>query len=179
MSAGHNSGVIGTELDSFLQRIERLTDEKAVQAAEYAEAISEVWAEAKSRGYTEPDPRDDLSGGQHGARTDHRAPGAVARQPRDAFERLGRIERHFDQRKAAVHQGLTDGRGFFGGQTPQDGDQRQLRERLCELFGNGGRGHAVVFSQACSFWANAAWPAQVASSPRLWLATPRLLSAKA
>lgn len=51
MSAGHNSGVIGTELDSFLQRIERLTDEKAVQAAEYAEAISEVWAEAKSRGY--------------------------------------------------------------------------------------------------------------------------------
>ena len=35
----------------YAQRIERLKDEKAVAVAEYSEAIKEVWAEAKGRGF--------------------------------------------------------------------------------------------------------------------------------
>ena len=40
-----------SELSSFAQRIERLRDEKKLKNAEYAEAIKEVRAEAKGRGY--------------------------------------------------------------------------------------------------------------------------------
>lgn len=50
---GHNSGerAAPDELRVFIERIERLKDEKAVQAQEYADAIKEVYAEAKGRGY--------------------------------------------------------------------------------------------------------------------------------
>lgn len=52
MSIGHNSAAAGKEeLLSFAQRIERLKDEKALQAAEFSDAIKSVWAEAKGRGY--------------------------------------------------------------------------------------------------------------------------------
>lgn len=40
-----------SELSNFAQRIERLRDEKKLKAAEYADAISEVRAEAKGRGF--------------------------------------------------------------------------------------------------------------------------------
>lgn len=40
-----------SELQSFAQRIERLRDEKKVANAEYNDAIKDVWAEAKGRGY--------------------------------------------------------------------------------------------------------------------------------
>lgn len=48
---GDNSRAAKDELVGFIERIERLKDEKAVQAKEYSEAIKEVYAEAKSRGY--------------------------------------------------------------------------------------------------------------------------------
>lgn len=48
---GHNSKAGREELDAFVQRIERLKDEKRIQAAEYNHAIKEVFAEAKGRGY--------------------------------------------------------------------------------------------------------------------------------
>lgn len=40
-----------SELQSFAQRIERLRDEKKVANAELNDAIKDVWAEAKGRGY--------------------------------------------------------------------------------------------------------------------------------
>jgi len=40
-----------SELSSFAQRIERLRDKKKLKNAEYADAIKEVRAEAKGRGY--------------------------------------------------------------------------------------------------------------------------------
>ncbi len=49
--AGHNSTATKDELLGYAQRIERLKDEKAVAVAEYSEAIKEVWAEAKGRGF--------------------------------------------------------------------------------------------------------------------------------
>lgn len=50
---GHNSGerVAKDELLGYIERVERLKDEKAVQAKEYSEAIKEVYAEAKALGY--------------------------------------------------------------------------------------------------------------------------------
>lgn len=49
---GHNSkAATPDELLSYAQRIERLTDEKKLAAAEYGDSIKEVWAEAKNRGY--------------------------------------------------------------------------------------------------------------------------------
>lgn len=48
---GHNSRAGMEELDGFIQRIERLTDEKKLAAREYSDAIKGVWAEAKGRGY--------------------------------------------------------------------------------------------------------------------------------
>lgn len=48
---GHNSAATKDELLGYAQRIERLKDEKAVAVAEYLEAIKEVWAEAKGRGF--------------------------------------------------------------------------------------------------------------------------------
>jgi len=47
MSEGHNSGVAGERLRSFIQRIERLEEEKKSLGAE----IREVFAEAKSDGF--------------------------------------------------------------------------------------------------------------------------------
>ena len=51
MEAGHNSAATKDELLGFAQRIERLKDEKQNAVAEYSDAIKEVWAEAKSRGF--------------------------------------------------------------------------------------------------------------------------------
>lgn len=49
---GHNSAAAGREeLEGFAGRIERLQDEKKNAVAEYSDAIKEVWAEAKARGY--------------------------------------------------------------------------------------------------------------------------------
>ncbi len=48
---GHNSAAARDELMAFVQRVERLKDEKKNAAAEYSDAIKEVYAEAKSRGY--------------------------------------------------------------------------------------------------------------------------------
>jgi uncharacterized protein (UPF0335 family) len=47
MSEGHNSGVAGERLRSFIQRIERMAEEKASIGAD----IREVFAEAKSNGF--------------------------------------------------------------------------------------------------------------------------------
>ena len=44
---GHNSGVAADRLRSFIERIERLDEEKAALAAD----IREVFAEAKSTGF--------------------------------------------------------------------------------------------------------------------------------
>lgn len=49
--AGHNSRAAHDELEAFVARIERLQDEKKVQAQEYSAQIKEVFAEAKGRGY--------------------------------------------------------------------------------------------------------------------------------
>ena len=51
MEAGHNSAATKDELLGYVQRIERLKDEKAAAVAEYIDAIKEVWAEAKGRGF--------------------------------------------------------------------------------------------------------------------------------
>lgn len=51
MEVGHNSAATREELLAFVQRVERLKDEKKNAAAEYGEAIKEVYAEAKGRGY--------------------------------------------------------------------------------------------------------------------------------
>lgn len=48
---GHNSAATKDELLGYAQRIERLRDEKAAAVAEYSDAIKEVWAEAKGRGF--------------------------------------------------------------------------------------------------------------------------------
>lgn len=48
---GHNSTATRDELMSFVQRVERLKDEKKNAAAEYNDAIKDVYAEAKGRGY--------------------------------------------------------------------------------------------------------------------------------
>lgn len=48
---GHNSAATRDELMAFVQRVERLKDEKKNAAAEYSDAIKEVYAEAKGRGY--------------------------------------------------------------------------------------------------------------------------------
>lgn len=48
---GHNSKAGREELEALVQRVERLKDEKAVQAREYNDAIKEVFAEAKGLGY--------------------------------------------------------------------------------------------------------------------------------
>lgn len=45
--AGHNSGVTGDRLKSFVERIERLEEEKAALSGD----IREVYAEAKSGGF--------------------------------------------------------------------------------------------------------------------------------
>lgn len=45
--AGHNSGVAGDHLRSFIERIERLEEEKAAIASD----IREVYAEAKGTGF--------------------------------------------------------------------------------------------------------------------------------
>ena len=45
--AGHNSGVAADRLRSFVERLERLADEKA----EIADAIKDVKAEAKGEGF--------------------------------------------------------------------------------------------------------------------------------
>lgn len=44
---GHNSGVHGAHLKSFIERIERLEEEKAALSAD----IKDVYAEAKSAGF--------------------------------------------------------------------------------------------------------------------------------
>lgn len=46
-SIGHNSGVNGEHLRSYIERIERLEQEKAELAAD----VRDVYAEAKSTGY--------------------------------------------------------------------------------------------------------------------------------
>jgi uncharacterized protein (UPF0335 family) len=51
MSEGHNSRAAHEELEAFIQRIERLKDEKRLAAVEYGDQIKEVFAEAKGRGY--------------------------------------------------------------------------------------------------------------------------------
>jgi uncharacterized protein (UPF0335 family) len=52
MSApGHNSAATKDELLGYAQRIERLKDEKKNATLEYDDAIKEVWAEAKGRGF--------------------------------------------------------------------------------------------------------------------------------
>lgn len=48
---GHNSKATKDELLSYAQRIERLKDEKTAAVLEYSDAIKEVWAEAKGRGF--------------------------------------------------------------------------------------------------------------------------------
>lgn len=48
---GHNSRAAKDELVGLIERIERLKDEKAVATREYSDAIKEVYAEAKGRGY--------------------------------------------------------------------------------------------------------------------------------
>lgn len=48
---GHNSAATRDELAAFVQRIERLKDEKKNAVAEYNDAIKDVYAEAKGRGY--------------------------------------------------------------------------------------------------------------------------------
>ena len=45
---GHNADAA---LNHFIQRIERLKDEKRVQAQEYTDMIKEVFQEAKAEGY--------------------------------------------------------------------------------------------------------------------------------
>jgi uncharacterized protein (UPF0335 family) len=45
--AGHNSGVAGDRLKSFIERVERLETEKQV----LADDIKEVYGEAKSSGF--------------------------------------------------------------------------------------------------------------------------------
>lgn len=47
MSEGHNSGIAVAEVRQFLERIERLEEEKATITAD----IREVWSEAKARGF--------------------------------------------------------------------------------------------------------------------------------
>jgi uncharacterized protein (UPF0335 family) len=49
--AGHNSAATKDELLGYAQRIERLKDEKKNATLEYDDAIKEVWAEAKGRGF--------------------------------------------------------------------------------------------------------------------------------
>jgi uncharacterized protein (UPF0335 family) len=44
---GHNSGITGERLKSFIERVERLEEEKAALAAD----IKDVYAEAKSAGF--------------------------------------------------------------------------------------------------------------------------------
>lgn len=48
---GHNSRAAHEELNAFVQRIERLKDEKKLAAQEHNDMIKEVMAEAKGRGY--------------------------------------------------------------------------------------------------------------------------------
>jgi uncharacterized protein (UPF0335 family) len=48
---GHNSMAGRDALDAFVQRVERLKDEKRMAAMEYNDAIKEVFAEAKAEGY--------------------------------------------------------------------------------------------------------------------------------
>lgn len=45
---GHNSGIAGERLNSFVERIERLEEEKKA----LADDIREVYAEAKGAGFT-------------------------------------------------------------------------------------------------------------------------------
>lgn len=49
--AGHNSTATKDELLGYAQRVERLKDEKKNATMEYNDAIKEVWAEAKGRGF--------------------------------------------------------------------------------------------------------------------------------
>lgn len=51
MTEGHNSKAGREALDAYVQRIERLKDEKRLQAQEYNDMIKEVFAEAKAEGY--------------------------------------------------------------------------------------------------------------------------------
>lgn len=48
---GHNSRAAQPELEAYVQRIERLKDEKKLAAKEYADQIKEAFAEAKGKGY--------------------------------------------------------------------------------------------------------------------------------
>ena len=49
--AGHNSSATKDELLGYAQRIERIKDEKKLATVEYNDAIKDVWAEAKGRGF--------------------------------------------------------------------------------------------------------------------------------
>jgi uncharacterized protein (UPF0335 family) len=49
--AGHNSAATKDELLGYAQRIERIKGEKKLATVEYNDAIKEVWAEAKGRGF--------------------------------------------------------------------------------------------------------------------------------
>lgn len=48
---GHNSKATKDELLGYAQRIERIKDEKKLATVEYNDAIKDVWAEAKGRGF--------------------------------------------------------------------------------------------------------------------------------
>ena len=58
MADGGGNAVSGAVLRSYLERIERLIESKKA----VGDDIKAVFADAKANGYTEPDPRDDLSG---------------------------------------------------------------------------------------------------------------------
>ncbi|MNT56966.1 hypothetical protein D3C72_1943060 [compost metagenome] len=60
---------------------------------------------------------------QHGARADQAVGGQGRAHGADAVQRVGRIQRHFDQAKARVVERLADGFGFGGRDAAQDGDQ--------------------------------------------------------
>ena len=47
---GHNSGVTGAKLKSYIERVERLNEEKKA----LAEDIKDVWSEAKAQGFDVP-----------------------------------------------------------------------------------------------------------------------------
>ena len=71
--------------------------------------------------------------GQGRARPDHRLPAERGGDPLDASERIGRIERDFDQGQPRVDQGARDLHGLFGAQAPEDGDQAAAVQGVFKL----------------------------------------------
>ena len=66
---------------------------------------------------------------KNGAGADKRGIADATREPFNADERIGGVQRHFDQAKPCLHQDVSGRVYLIGTNAAQDGDERKLRKR--------------------------------------------------